>query len=141
MFIGFSQNGSNCNETSFEKLKPRVINHKSFESKFREELLFELLNSDLENNGSGFEEFIEVCLETRNNHALTIKMYVQGNHLPFMNKTLSKAIGIGFAKIILKIALTKTKENIYKIKKNSYYVTLLRKSKKEFYSSLDVRIL
>ena len=79
-------------------------------------MLYKLLNSDLEINGSGSEEFTEVCLETRNNHALTTKMYVRGYHLPFVNKNLSKAIGIGFAKIILKIKLTKTKESIYKIK-------------------------
>ena len=60
-FIGFPQNGSNC----FERLKPRVVNHrdyKSFENKlFREELLFEVSNSTLEENADGLEEFIDIC--------------------------------------------------------------------------------
>ena len=52
-------------KTSFERLKPRVINYrdyKSFENKlFREELLLELSNSTLEENADRFEEFIEIC--------------------------------------------------------------------------------
>ena len=47
-------------KTFFEKLKPRVINYrdyKSFKNKlFREELLFELSNSTLEENADGLEE-------------------------------------------------------------------------------------
>ena len=54
-------------KTSFEILKPEVINYrdyKSFENKlFREELLFELSNSTL--------EFIETCQKTLNQHAPT----------------------------------------------------------------------
>ena len=47
-------------KTFFEKLKPRVIyyrDYKSFKNKlFREELLFELSNSTLEENADGLEE-------------------------------------------------------------------------------------
>ena len=47
-------------KTSFERLKPRVINYrdyKSFENKiFREELQ----NATLEKNTDGFKEFIEI---------------------------------------------------------------------------------
>ena len=46
-------------KTSFERLKPRVINyrdHKSFENKlFREELLFELSTSTSEENADDLE--------------------------------------------------------------------------------------
>ena len=53
---------------TFERLKPSVINYrdyKSFENKlFREELLFELLNSTLEGNVDAFEEFVEICRKT-----------------------------------------------------------------------------
>ena len=38
------------------------------------------------------EEFIKVCINTLNNHAPSKKKYTRGNHLPFMNKELSKAI-------------------------------------------------
>ena len=60
-------------KTSFERLKPRVINYrgyKSFESNlFWEELLFELSNSTLEQNADGLEEFIEMCQKALNHHA------------------------------------------------------------------------
>ena len=52
-------------KTSFERLKPRIVNYrdyKSFKNKlFREELLFEVSNSILEENADGLEEFIEIC--------------------------------------------------------------------------------
>ena len=55
-------------KTSFEWLKPRVINYrdyKSFEKKlFRGELLFELSNSTLEENADGLEKFIAICQKT-----------------------------------------------------------------------------
>ena len=83
-------------KTCFERLKPRVINYrdyKSFENNlFREELLFELSNSTLEQNADGLEEFIEMCQKALNHHAPVKQKFLQGNHLSFMNKTLSKAI-------------------------------------------------
>ena len=67
-------------KTSFENLKPRVINYrdyKSFENKlFREELLFELSNSALEEDTDGFEEFIEICQKILNHHASTKQKFV-----------------------------------------------------------------
>ena len=62
-------------KTSFERLKPRVINYrdyKSFENKiFREELQ----NATFEENTDGFKEFIEICPKILNrllNHGATI---------------------------------------------------------------------
>ena len=80
-------------KTSFERLKPRVKNYKSFENKlFWEELLFELPNSTLEVYADGFEEFIEICQKILNYHALAKQKFVWGNNLLFMNKTSLKAI-------------------------------------------------
>ena len=57
-------------KTSFERLKPRVVNYrdyKSFENKlFRGELLFELSNSTLEENVDGLEKFIAICQKNIN---------------------------------------------------------------------------
>ena len=60
--------------------------------RFQEELLFELSNSTLEKNTDGLEEFIKICQKTLNQHARAKQKFVRGNHMPFMNKTLSKAI-------------------------------------------------
>ena len=79
-------------KTSFERLKPRAINYryyKSFENKLsREELLYELSKTTLEENADGFQKFIEMCKKTLNHHAPTKQKFVRGNHLPFMNKNL-----------------------------------------------------
>ena len=130
-------------KTSFERLKPRVINYrdyKSFENKlFREELLFELSNSALEKNADGFQEFIEIYQKTVNQYAPAKQKLVRGNHLPFMNKTLSKAI-MHRTRFCNKYLRNKTDENKRKYtKQQNYCVSLLRKSKREYYSNLDVK--
>ena len=52
-------------KTSFERLKPRVMNYrdyKSFENKLiQKKLLYELSNATLEKNADDFKEFIEIC--------------------------------------------------------------------------------
>ena len=130
-------------KTSFERLKPRVINYrdyKSFENKlFREELLFELSNSALEKNADGFQEFIEIYQKTVNQYAPAKQKLVRGNHLPFMNKTLSKAI-MHRTRIYNKYLRNKTDKSKRKYtKQRNYCVSLLRKSKREYYSNLDVK--
>ena len=69
-------------KTSFERLKPKVINYrdyKSFENKlFREELLLEWSNSTLEENADGLEQFIEICKKTLNHHAPAKQKFVSG---------------------------------------------------------------
>ena len=91
-------------KTSFERFKPRVLNYrnnKSFKNKlFTEELLYELSNTTFEENAYGFEKIIEICQKTLNHHNPTKQKLIQGNHLPFINKDLSKR------------NLTKTKESI-----------------------------
>ena len=53
--------------------------YKSFENKlFREELVFELSNSTLEENANGFEEFIEICQKTLNHRAPAKQKFVRG---------------------------------------------------------------
>ena len=83
-------------KTSFERLKPRVINYrdyKVFENQlFREDLLYELSKTTLEENADGFQEFIEICQKTLNHNAPTEQKLVRVNHLLLMNKTISKAI-------------------------------------------------
>ena len=130
-------------KTSFERLKPKVINYrdsKSFQNKlFQEELLFELSNSTLEENANGLEEFTEMCQKTLNHHAPAKQKFVRGNHLPFINKTLSKAI-MHRNKFRNKYLRNKTDENKGKYtKQRNYCASPLRKSKREYCSSLDVK--
>ena len=130
-------------KTSFERLKPRVINyrdHKSFENKlFREELLFELSTSTSEENADDLEEFIKICQKTLNHHAPAKQKFARGNHLPFMNKTLSKVI-MHRTRFRNKYLRNKTDANKRKYTKQwNYCLSPLRKSKREYYSNLDVK--
>ena len=76
-------------------LKPRVTNYrdyKSFGNKiFWEELLYELW-SNIWGKYNWFWRVYWHMMETLNHHAPTKQKYIRGNHLPFMNKTLSKEI-------------------------------------------------
>ena len=77
--------------------------------------------------------------KTLNHHAPAKQKFVRGNHLPFMNKTLSKAI-MHRTRFCKKYLWNKTDENKRKYtKQQNYCVSLLRKSKKEYYSNLDVK--
>ena len=72
------------------------------------------------------------------NHTPLKKKYVRGNHSPFMNKSLSKAIMIRtrLRNIFLKDRGEENKINCNK--QRNLCVTLLRKSKREYYQNLSV---
>ena len=64
--------------------------------------------------------FIKVCINTLNNHAPRKKKYTRGNHLPFMNKELSK-IGLLPSKKFVFIYFNKSP---LKMMKNAFYFML-----------------
>ena len=79
--------------TSFERLKTRVINYrecKSFKNKLFRDLLYQLSKTTLEENADGFQDLNEICQKTLNHHAQTKQKFAWGHYLPFMNKTLPK---------------------------------------------------
>ena len=81
---------------AFQKLKPRVINYRDYKhfnnERFRDDLLSEISNSYLEFDNNSFDEFFNMCRSTLDQHAPRKQKYARGNHMPFMNKTLSKEI-------------------------------------------------
>ena len=65
------------------------------------------------------------------------KKYVRGNQSPFMNNTLSKAIML---RTNLRNKFLKNRSNENKtnnVKQRNHCVSLLRKTKREYYSNLD----
>ena len=65
------------------------------------------------------------------------KKYVRGNQSPFMNKSSSKAI---ILRQTLRNKFLKNRSNENKtnyVKKRNHCVSLLRKTKREYYSNLD----
>ena len=80
----------------FQKLKPRVINYRDYKhfnnERFKDDLLSEILNSYLQFNNNSFDEFFNMFRSTLGQHALQKQKYAKRNHMPFMNKALSKEI-------------------------------------------------
>ena len=76
-------------------------------------------------------------METVNQHVPCKQKYVQGNHLPFMNKTLSKEI-MTLTRLRNRFLKNRTEENKKKYtKQRNYCVSLLRKVKNKHYSNLN----
>ena len=83
------------------------------------------------------EKLTKVCINTLNNHAPSKKKYTRDNHLPFMNKELSKAILN--RKRLRNVYLRKRSDENRKrySKQRNYGVSLLRRTKRKYCSSLD----
>ena len=80
-------------------------------------------------------------MDTLDRYAPCKQKYTRGNHLPFMNKTISKEImkRTRFRNQFLK---TRTDENKSRYtKQRNYCVSLLRKTKTQYYSNLDAKVL
>ena len=125
----------------FQKFQPRVINYrnyKHFQNKnFRVDLLFGLSKLNIKNNDDGFTGFIETWMETLDQHVPCNQKHVRGNHLPFMNKTLSKEI-MTLTRLRNRFLKNRTEENKRKYtKQRNYCVSLLRKVKNKHYSNLN----
>ena len=123
----------------FLKLQPRVINYRGYKhyqnENFREDLLFELSKLIIRNKDDGFTGFTEACMETVNQHAPCKQKHLRENHLPFMNKTLSKEIMMR-TRLRSRFLKNRTEENKRKhMKQRNYCVSLLRKVKSEYYSN------
>ena len=122
----------------FQKLQPRVINYRDYKhflnENFRKNLLFGLSKLNIRSNCDGF---IETCMEIVSQQASLKQKHVQGNHLPFMIKTLSKEI---MTRTMLRNRFLKNRseENKRKYtKQRNHCVSLLKKIKSEYYSNLN----
>ena len=132
-------------KASFQRLQPRIINYRDYRrfqnDVFREELLSELLDVSIGENEKDFSNFLDICKKNVNDHAPCKQKYVRGNHLPFMNKTLSKEI---MKRTRLRNKFLNNKNDYNKrefSKQRNYCVSLVRKSKKLYYSNLDEKML
>ena len=102
-------------KTSYRKLSPKIIKNRDYRyfsnENFRESLLQGLSSINIP-----FESFLPTRSNVLDKEAPRKKKYVSGNHSPFMNKTLSKAIMLRtkMRNIFLKIGPKKTKTIIEK---------------------------
>ena len=103
---------------------------------FREELLSELLNVNIGENEEDFSNFLDICKKNVNYHAPCKQKYARGNLLPFINKTVFKQI-MKITRLRIKFLKTRIDYNKREFsKQKNYCVSLVRKSKKLYYSNL-----
>ena len=72
-FVGLSQNDSDCNESIFSNALTKNHNYRDYgcfqNSAFREELPFDLLNINFEENEKRFSKFLDICKKVLNHYA------------------------------------------------------------------------
>ena len=126
---------------TFQKLKPRVISYRDYKhfnnETYRNELLSEISNSCLNFDDSGFNDFFDICRSILDQQASRKQKYARGNHMPFMNKTISKEI---MQRNQLRNKFLKERNDEKKRKyasQRNYCVSLLRKTKKDYYEKLN----
>ena len=124
---------------TYKKSQSKIINYHSYKyfnnESFKEELI------QIETNGNScdksFKNFTSSCNVILNKHIPQKKKYLRGNQSPFMNKTLSKAV-MQRSKLRNLFLKKRTEENRNNyVKQRNLCVTLLRKSKREFFGSLN----
>ena len=130
-------------KTTYKKSQPKIITYRDYKyfnnDGFREALL--QIESNGNNCDENFRNFTSSCNIILNKQAPQKKKFVRGNQSPFMNKDLSKAImkRTKLRNIFLKNRIEENRNHY--TKQRNVCVTLLRKSKREFYGSLNVKNL
>ena len=126
---------------TFKKIRPRVINYRSYRDfsneTFRVSLMNNLSNEVFVNNDDGLKKFCKTTMDTLNSFAPIKKKYARGNQMPFMTKNLSKEI-MTRSRFKNKYLKHKTEENrlLYTQQRNQC-VSLLRKNKINYYGKLN----
>ena len=82
----------------FPKYKPSILTYRSYKKfdnkKFMENLNAEIITQSNYIEKDGIDAFSAICCEVLNNHAPQKQQFLRGNHKPFINAEISKAIMI-----------------------------------------------
>ena len=128
-------------KTTFEKLKPRVCYFRNWNEfcneKFRTQLLTKLSMENINNSSNGINKFLEICINTLDIFASRKKKYLRRNNMPFMNKNLVNAHRKQ-TRLRNKFLKNRTESNrVSYNKQQNFCVSLLRKTKKDYYGHLN----
>ena len=126
---------------TFEKRKPRVCYFRNWnefcKEKFRIQLLTRLSLENFNNSSNGINKFLEICVNTLDIFAPRKKKYLRGNSMPFMNKNLVNAHRKR-TRLRNKFLKNRTESNrVSHNKQQNFCVTLLGKTKRDYYGNLD----
>ncbi len=121
----------------FDKSKPKEINYRNY-SKFDQKSFRNDLSNAMGKQKQTYEEFEKLYLEVLEKHAPFKQKIIRGNHAPYMNKALRKAI----------MKRTQLQNKYYRsgndvdaklYKKQRHFVTrFYKKQKKKYFNSMDV---
>ena len=91
------------------------------------------------NLSKGLKKFIDICMKSLDKVSLRKKKYSRGNKMSFMNKVLSRA---HMKRTRLRNCYSKNRSEQNRLSyvyQCNYCVSLLRKTKKEYYANLNVK--
>ena len=120
----------------FQKIRPRIIIYRSYIDFSNERFIVSLINNFV-NNSDGLKIFCKTTMNALNSFAFVKKEYARDNQMPLMTKNLSKDI-MTRLRLRNKYLKNKTEENrlLYTEQRNKC-VSLLRKTKINYYKNLD----
>ena len=130
-------------KTTFRKIESKVIKYRDYNFFLQWyflllESLQNIVSQNLKSNcDNHYNDFAISCKNVLDKIAPWKKKYIKGNHSLFMNKTLSKAIMVR-TKLRNTFFKYRSEENkkSYNMQRN-YYVSLLQKSKRDYYNNLN----
>ena len=126
----------------FPKSKASIITYRSYKKfdnkKFMENLNAEIITQSNYLEKDGIEAFSAICCEVLNKHAPQKQRYLRCNHKPFINAEISKEIMIR-SRMRNRFLKHRSDENrrLFQKQRNKC-ASLLRKVKKEYFSSLNI---
>ena len=120
----------------FQKIRPRIIIYRSYRDFSNERFIVSLINN-FANNDDGLKTFCKTTMNALNSFAFIKKESARDNQMPLMTKNLSKEI-MTRSRLRNKYLKNKTEENrlLYTEQRNKC-VSLLRKTKINYYENLD----
>ena len=129
-------------KTKFDKLKPKRVtyrNYKSFDEKtFQKDLGIELKTS-FQSGEEKYNIFEDTFLRVLEKHAPLKTKIIRGNHAPYMNTALRKAI-MKRTQLQNKFYKSKNVDDQKALKKQRNFVSrLYKKRRKMFYNSIDLK--
>ena len=122
-------------------IKPKLIYYGDSSmfsnDKFREELLTKLSMENISNTSNSLKNFLQICISVLDKLPPQRKKYDRDNNTPFMNKPFARE---HMKRTHLRNQFLKTRSEVNRIsfiKQRNYCVSLLRKTKKQYYANLN----
>ena len=127
-------------KTTYQKLDLKITHYRDYNTfcsdNSTEHLSSALVIENLDTN-NGLEKFLVICVKILDRFAPYKKKYLRSNNIPFMNKSLSMPF---MRRSQLRSKYLKKRSETNKLgyaKQRNICVSLLRKTKKDYYGNLN----